>query len=156
MAQENSLQKMEMQEDCKIISLLDLPEWALDFILDHLPALDLCRIAQVCNSLKNRSRSDYLWEKLVKQKWGSLFGDVALQEWQWHTTKIIMAESLFLQQNQNGSCGTFSGVWPFLSLHSYLENYRPFIALLKSHSKMALYIFLETGRFWFPAQAYEV
>lgn len=155
-SEKNSASKLEKQKDCKVSSLLDLPEWILDCILECLSPLDLCRVAQVCTYLRDRSRSDALWERQIKQKWGRLLGDVALQEWQWHTTKIINIQSLLLQHNQSGSCGSFSGVWPFLSFNSYLENFIELISLFKNCSKMALYISLESGRFWFPVQVYKV
>lgn len=154
MSPENkSVAKLENQEDC-MVSLLDLPEWTLDCILERLSPKDLCRVAQVCTCLRYRCRSDDLWEKQVKHKWGRLLGDVAYQEWQWHTTNIN-TERLLLQQNQSGSCGSFSGVWPFLNFHSYLENFRDLTSLFRSCSQMPLFICLETGRFWFPAQVYK-
>ncbi|XP_057437938.1 F-box protein At2g26850-like isoform X1 [Lotus japonicus] len=150
----NSLPKLENQEDRKI-SLLDLPGWTLDIILELLPPSDLCRVAKVCTYLRNRCRSDDLWDKQVKQKWSNLIGDVALQEWQWHTTKINTQSILLLQNQSTGSCGSFSGVWPSLSLHSYLENFGDLTSLFQKYSKMALLVCLESGRFWFPAQVYK-
>jgi len=144
------------QKDCKVFSLLDLPEWILDCILECLSPLDLFRVAEVCSSLRDKTRSDALWEKLIKQKWGRLVGDVAHQEWLWHTTKINTQSLLLLQQNQGGLCGSSTGVWPSLSFNSYLENFIDFITLIKSCSKMAFYICLESGRFWFPVQLYKV
>lgn len=155
MSPENkSVAKLENQEDC-MVSLLDLPEWTLDCILERLSPKDFCRVAQVCTCLRYRCRSDDLWEKQVKHKWGRLLGDVAYQEWQWHTTNIN-TQRLLLQQNQSGSCGSFSGVWPFLNFHSYLENFRDLSSLFRICSQMPLFICLETGRFWFPTQVYKV
>ncbi|KAK7336449.1 hypothetical protein VNO77_16991 [Canavalia gladiata] len=154
-SEKNSASKLEMQEDCKVCSLLDLPGWTLDCILERLSPPDLCRMAQVCTSLRNRSRSDALWEKQVKHKWGRVLSDVAHQEWQWHTAKIN-TQSLLLQQIQNGSFGSFSGVWPFLIFHSFLENFVDLITLFKNCSRFALYICLESGRFWFPVQVYQI
>ncbi|XP_027351103.1 F-box protein At2g26850-like [Abrus precatorius] len=152
--EKNMVSKLENQDNCKDSSLLDLPEWILDCILELLSPLDLCRVAQVCTFLRYRSSNDALWEKKVQQKWGRVLGDVAHQEWQWHTTKMI-TESFLLQKNQSGSCGSFSGVWPFLSFHSYLENFIDFVSLSKNCSKMALYVCLESGHFWFPVQVYK-
>ncbi|XP_020213163.1 F-box protein At2g32560 [Cajanus cajan] len=149
--------KLEKHKECKVSSsLLDLPEWILDCILECLSPLDLCRVAQVCTSLRLRSRSDALWEKQIHKKWGHILSDVAHQEWQWHTTKIINTQSLLLQQNQSGSCGTFTGVWPFLHFHSYLKNFVDLISFFRSCSKMALYICLESGRFWFLVQVCKI
>ncbi|WVZ06339.1 hypothetical protein V8G54_019685 [Vigna mungo] len=155
-SEKNCVSKLEKQNDCIVYSLLDLPEWTLDCILECLSAQDLFRVAQVCTSLRDKTRSDALWEKLIKQKWGRLLGEAAYREWQWHTTKIANTQIILsLQQNQSGSCGSFSGVWPFVNFHSYLENFIDFITLFKHSSKMALYICLESGRFWFPAQVYK-
>ncbi|CAJ1915214.1 unnamed protein product [Sphenostylis stenocarpa] len=155
-SEKNCVSKLEMQKDCRVYCLLDLPDWTLDCILECLSPLDLFRVAQVCTSLRHKTRSDALWEKIIKQKWGRLLGDVAYQEWQWHTTKIANTQSiLLLQQNQSGSCGSFSGVWPFLNFHSYLEHFIDLITLFKNCSKMALYVCLESGRFWFPVQVYK-
>ena len=155
MSTERKVPKLEKQEDCKVSSLLDLPEGTLDCILERLSPQDLCRMAQVCTCLRHRCRSDDLWNKQVNRKWGTLLGDVAHQEWQWHTTKIN-TESLLLRQNQRGSCGSCSGFWPLLRFHSYLDNFRDMTSLFKTCSKMALFICLESGRFWFPAQVYQV
>ena len=156
-SEKNCVSKLEKQKDCKVYNLLDLPEWTLDCILECLSPMDLFRVAQVCTNLRDKTRNDALWEKLIKQKWGRLLGDAAYHEWQWHTTKFANTQSIFsLQHNQTGSCGSFSGVWPFLNFHSYLENFTDFITLFKNCSKMALYICLESGRFWFPVQLYKV
>lgn len=155
-SEKNCVSKLEKQKDCKVYSLLDLPEWTMDCILECLSPMDLFRVAQVCTNLRDKTRNDALWEKLIKQKWGRLLGDAAYHEWQWHTTKFANTQSIFsLQQNQTGSCGSFSGVWPFLNFHSYLENFTDLITLFKNCSKMALYICLESGRFWFPVQLYK-
>ncbi|KOM38733.1 hypothetical protein LR48_Vigan03g211500 [Vigna angularis] len=156
-SEKNCVSKLEKQNDCKVYSLLDLPEWTLLCILECLSPQDLFRVAQVCTNLRDKTRIDALWEKVIKQKWGRLLGEAAYQEWQWHTTKIANTQSILSlqQQNQSGSCGSFSGVWPFINFHSYLENFIDFITLFKHCSKMALYICLESGRFWFPAQMYK-
>jgi len=152
--EKNSVPKLENQEDKKL-PLLDLPNAILDCILERLSPRDLCMVAQVCTLLRIRSRQDYLWEKFVEQKWSRVVGDVAHQEWQYHKTKMTNAGNLFLQLNLSGSCGTFS-TWPFLGNFSYLENYQPVINLIKNCSKKALFICLETSRFWFPTQLYTV
>ncbi|CAJ1915207.1 unnamed protein product [Sphenostylis stenocarpa] len=154
-SEKNCVPKLEKQKDCKVYSLLDLPEWTLDCILECLSPLDLFTVAQVCTSLRDKTRSDALWEKIIKQKWGRLLGDAAHQEWLRHTTKINTQSHLLLQQNQSGLCGSFSGVWPFLSFHSYLENFVDLIGLFENCSKLALYVSLESGRFWFPVQVFK-
>jgi len=89
----------------------------------------------------------------VERKWSRLLGNDAYHEWEYHTTKY---KELLLDQNLSGSLGTISGDSSFERVHSYLRSNRSMTDLIKNHSKMALYIFLETGRFWFPAQVYKV
>ncbi|AES81188.1 F-box-like protein [Medicago truncatula] len=47
-------------------SLLDLHDLPLDCILEKLSPTELCNVAQVCKSLRERCRSYYLWEKHMK------------------------------------------------------------------------------------------
>jgi len=113
----------------------------------------LYRVSQVCTRLRNISRGDCLWEKHVKQKWSRLVGNDAYHEREYHRTKY---KELLVDQNLSRSCGTISGDSFFRRHHSYLKSNRSLTALIKNHSKIALYIFLETSRFWFPAQVYKV
>ncbi|KAI4351265.1 hypothetical protein L6164_005641 [Bauhinia variegata] len=150
----NSALKLEKQEQRKL-SLLDLPESSLECILEWLSPVDLCNVAEVCTSLRHRCRSDALWEKHIKWRWDIVLGDAAYREWDCHVTRI-MGESPMLQQNENGLFGSITGVWPLLCLGSYLEISEQLISLVHSNcSKMALYVSLQRGRFWFPAQVYK-
>ncbi|CAK8543076.1 unnamed protein product [Lathyrus sativus] len=146
--------KLDKQEDCKG-SLLSLPQEILDCILKQLSPKDLFMVSHVCTHLRNNSRSDYLWNQHVEQKWSKLEGEDFHNEWKYHTEKIRNEESLFLHQNQSKSCGNISGDYPYQRLHSYLKSNRALNDLIKNHSQMALYIFLESGRFWFPVQVYK-
>ena len=148
----NSVPKLKNQWDCKV-SLLDLPGEVVHCIIKRLSPQDLYRVSQVCTRLRNISRGDNLWEKHVEQKWSRLVGNDAYHEWEYHTTKY---KELLVDQNLTEPFGTISGDSPSQRLHSYLRINRTLIGLIKNHSKMALYIFLETGRFWFPAQVYKV
>ncbi|KAF7819126.1 F-box protein [Senna tora] len=144
--------KGEKEVQCKI-SLLDLPEPALDCILECFSPAQLCILAQVCSSLKVRCRNDHLWEKHIKRKWGRVIGDSAYQEWKWHIA-IRENENTIGQQVQNGSLGSLSGFWPLLCIGSFLENCRLPGNSLSESSMMAWYISLEKGKFWFPAQVF--
>ncbi|KAF7819132.1 F-box protein [Senna tora] len=144
---------MSIQLMKKEVSLMDLPESTLDYILERLSPLDLCNISEVCTSLLGRSRSNRLWEKHIQLKWGRLLGDVAYKEWEGHVKRIMNNEASLLPPNANGLLGTLRGVWPLLCLASYLENPRDLTFLLMSNcSNLALYISLQSGRFWFPSQ----
>ncbi|MED6170630.1 hypothetical protein PIB30_032915 [Stylosanthes scabra] len=150
------------------MSLLSLPESILDCILKRLSAIQLITTSQVCTNLRVRCRSDDLWENLIKKKWGKVFGDAAHKEWLWHVTnskeQVIRGNTFYYQMEiignggENGSLGTFSGSWPMLCLGSYLIDSKSVLngplLLTNSSMMMALYISLENGKFWFPAQVY--
>ena len=141
------------------MSLLNLPYPILDCILKLLSPMDLTRMSEVCTFLRDRCRSDPLWELHMKQKWGGVIGDVAYKEWLWHITtpKEKGINQLNQHNNQNGSMGPFSGTWPMLYLRSYLEDCRHLNSSSLANSfMMALYFSLENGNFWFPAQIYRV
>ncbi|KAG4393606.1 hypothetical protein AAZX31_03G110700 [Glycine max] len=139
------------------MSLLNLPEPILDCILKLLSPMELVSMSEVCTCLRDRCRSDPLWEVHIKKKWGGVIGDVAYKEWHWHitTTKEKGINQLHQQHNiQNGSLGPFSGTWPMLYLRSYLEDCSHLNTSLANSFMMALYFSLENGKFWFPAQIY--
>ena len=141
------------------MSLLNLPEPILDCILKLLSPMELVSMSEVCTCLRDRCRSDPLWEVHIKKKWGGVIGDVAYKEWHWHitTTKEKGINQLHQQHNiQNGSLGPFSGTWPMLYLRSYLEDCSHLNTSLANSFMMALYFSLENGKFWFPAQIYRV
>ncbi|KAJ1427861.1 F-box-like domain superfamily [Sesbania bispinosa] len=137
------------------ISLLDLPEMALDCILKGLSPIELCRMSEVCTSLRDKCRSDHLWENHIKHKWGRVISDFAYKEWQLHIKAAKEGNILNQRINLNGSLGSFSGVWPNLYLGSYLEDCWLLNGQWSNNFMMALYFSLESGRFWFPAQVYK-
>ncbi|KAL9319124.1 hypothetical protein ACSQ67_015641 [Phaseolus vulgaris] len=145
-----------MEKNSKLdppISLLDLPESTLDFILQYLSPKDLCTMSMVCVSLKGKCQSDNLWENHIKEKWGRVIGDVVYKEWEWHIG-IAKDEVLLKNQHNNitGSMGSFTGVWPNLYLGSYLEDCKVLNGQQSNNFMLSLYFSLESGRFWFPAQ----
>ncbi|KAK8468186.1 hypothetical protein PHAVU_007G244750 [Phaseolus vulgaris] len=148
-----------MEKNSKLdppISLLDLPESTLDFILQYLSPKDLCTMSMVCVSLKGKCQSDNLWENHIKEKWGRVIGDVVYKEWEWHIG-IAKDEVLLKNQHNNitGSMGSFTGVWPNLYLGSYLEDCKVLNGQQSNNFMLSLYFSLESGRFWFPAQVYK-
>ncbi|KAL9331481.1 hypothetical protein ACSQ67_001091 [Phaseolus vulgaris] len=138
------------------ISLLHFPEPILECILKLLSPKELVGMTEVCTCLRDRCRSDPLWEVHIKQKWGGVIGDVAFKEWQWHitTTKEKQINQLDEQINQKGSLGSFNGTWPMLYLRSYVEDCSHLNSSLSNSFMMSLYFSLENGKFWFPAQVY--
>ncbi|KAF6155427.1 hypothetical protein GIB67_019953 [Kingdonia uniflora] len=134
------------------MSVLDLPELALECILERLPPLALYNMTGVCSSLRERCRSDYLWERHMKEKWGRLLGIAALREWQGH----IASKNEFLgnQSKRKGLAKSLSCVWPISWIRSKVQNCSKPRSYFPVDSMMAWYLSLESGKFWFPAQVY--
>ncbi|XP_061364805.1 F-box protein At2g26850-like [Gastrolobium bilobum] len=145
--------KVENGEEEGKVSLLDLPDLPLECILEHLSPAELCGVATVCTSLRDRCRSDYLWEKHMKRKWGKVIGDAADRQWEWHVASRNR-EKIFNQQNQKGIFAFLHGFRPFRWIISISENDRQSRSLLPEDSIMARYLSLESGKLWFPAQVY--
>ncbi|RDX73465.1 F-box protein, partial [Mucuna pruriens] len=147
---------MDNIEPSGTINLLNLPEPIMDSILKRLSPMELVGMSEVCTCLRDRCRSDPLWEVHIKQKWGKVIGDVAYKEWQWHiTTAKDKGINQFNQHNNhNGSLGSFCGTWPMLYLRSYLEDCGHLNSSLANSFMMTLYFSLFNGKFWFPAQIY--
>ncbi|KAA8517942.1 hypothetical protein F0562_015416 [Nyssa sinensis] len=126
------------------ISLLDLPELTLECILERLSPAGLYAMSGVCSSMRNRCGSDHLWEKHVNKKWGKLIGNAAAyREWQWQPTLVDRTK-------QRGLFGSVSSVWPL----SWITPTEQRHSSLPVDSVMDLYIALESGKLWFPAQVY--
>ncbi|KAF7819127.1 F-box protein [Senna tora] len=134
------------------ISLLDLPESILDYILKLLSPVELCTTSEVCTSLRNKCSSNDLWEEHIKRKWDRVIGHGAYKEWECHITTAKQENPL--RMDENGSLGSFYGDWPNLSLGSYLENGQQLRGSLSNYFMKALYLCLEGGTFWFPSQLY--
>ncbi|XP_061966452.1 F-box protein At2g26850-like isoform X1 [Populus nigra] len=144
---------VEEEEEEPSPSLLDLPELALERILERLSPAGLGSMAGVCSSLRDRCRSDHLWEKHLKQKWGRVIGESAYKEWQWHIASS-KRPSLLDQRNQKGFMGSLISMWPFCWFKPKCESRSKPATCLPVDSIMALYLSLESGKFWFPAQVY--
>ncbi|KAL6202700.1 hypothetical protein ACLB2K_026405 [Fragaria x ananassa] len=152
------------------VCLLDLPELALECILERLPAESLFRIRGVCTSLRERCVSDHLWENHMKQKWGRVIGPATYKEWQWHS---MANQKQSLNQNQLAKpqkaadkglmkIVSLSLSWPLSWIRSssdrdeFIKSRRMtcFPSPQYENSVMSCYLALTTGRFWFPAQVY--
>ena len=62
--------------------LLDLPELALDRVLEELSPASLAAMACVCAPLRDRCSADALWERHLRLKWGHVLGAAARKEWE--------------------------------------------------------------------------
>ncbi|KAJ6844243.1 putative F-box protein [Iris pallida] len=138
------------------MTVLDLPELTLENILAKLDPPSLCSMAGVCASLRDRCRSDHLWERHMEEKWGKVVGKAAQKDW----------ESYMGSRRDPGSRnGLVGSVRPRWWMGSWLKSRRQEAAggggggggsesRLPVESVMARYLALESGRFWFPAQVY--
>lgn len=152
----NLVSKVENgEEEGNKVSLLDLPDLPLECILEHLSPAELCSVATVCTSLRDRYRSDYLWMKHMERKWGKVIGDAAYRQWQRHVASRNREKmKIFNQQNQKGIFASLYGFGPLLWTKSKSQKGRQSKSSLPDDSIMALYLSLESGKFWFPAQVY--
>ncbi|XP_030519579.2 F-box protein At2g26850-like isoform X1 [Rhodamnia argentea] len=137
------------------VSLLDLPELTLDYILERLSPAGLCSMAEVCSSMREKCRSDHLWEKHMKQKWNRLIGDAATREWQCQLASRKRPSLYGLDRRKGFDKDLLFSVWPFTWMRPNLEgrSNQPRSAF-PVDSIMGLYLSLENGKFWFPAQVY--
>ncbi|XP_059288351.1 F-box protein At2g26850-like isoform X2 [Lycium ferocissimum] len=137
------------------ISLLDLPDLTLECIFERLQPNGLCKMAAICSSLREKCTSDHLWEKHMKQKWGTLIGSAAYKEWQCYITS--RNEDLLLENSRKKRdlLGNFSKIRQLLwnRLKENDDN-KKVINSSSMSSNMDWYLSLETGKFWFPAQVF--
>lgn len=139
------------------MSVLDLPDLALDHILGMLPPAALCNMVGVCRTTRDLCRSDRMWEKHMKGKWGRVTGPAARREWEWYlATKNITSAVARVERSRKRKrwLGSLACVWPLSWIKSRIDsNGRPRSPLLYD-SLMSWYLSLESGKFWFPAQVY--
>ena len=140
----------EEEED---VSLLDLPELALECILQRLSPSGLCSMARVCTSLRDRCGSDHLWEKHMKQKWGRVIGPAAYREWQWYIASR-KRPSLLKANHKKGFFRSLFSVCSLSWIRSKLESSGEPMCKLPLDSIKAWYLSLESGKLWFPAQVH--
>lgn len=139
------------EEEEEKASLLDLHDLPLDCILEKLSPSELCNVAQACKSLRERCRSDYLWEKHMKMKWSKVLGDSAYRQWKCYVASKSIEKNSNQHKNQKTILAFLHGFLPFFWFKSKSEED---IMSRPDDSIAALYLSLENGNFWFPAQVY--
>ncbi|KAJ4777245.1 F-box protein [Rhynchospora pubera] len=147
----NRVENVDESAECPI---LDLPELTLELILSKLPPKGLCAMAGVCTELRAKCRSDYLWERHLREKWGQVVGPAAKREW-----KSYLASKKTVELSSfGGSLGRqrkwISCVWPFSWIRSRIGTTDKAKGIVPDDSVMSWYLSLESGKFWFPAQVY--
>ncbi|KAG0496337.1 hypothetical protein HPP92_000872 [Vanilla planifolia] len=148
-----STSRVENVEDSVGISLLDLPELALDCILGRLSPAELCNMIGVCRSLRDICRSDYMWKRHMKEKWGRVIGARAKREWH-KCLAARMEQMAAVQTKPRWLFGFLSHVYPLLWLKNKLCSRRKLKIIVPDDSLMLWYLYLEKGKFCFPAQVY--
>ncbi|KAK6942166.1 F-box domain [Dillenia turbinata] len=135
------------------ISLLDLPDLALECILERLSPAGLCNIAGVCSSLRERCQSDYLWEKHMKQKWVRVIGDATYRGWQLRIAQ--RKQSIVVDPcMQKGLLKLVQKLQPISWVRSNFQGRNKSKNPLTVDSIMTWYLSLERGKFSFPSQVY--
>ncbi|PKA62637.1 F-box protein [Apostasia shenzhenica] len=128
------------------MSVLDLPELALECILGRLSPAGLCNMAGVCRSLRDRCREDYLWEKHLREKWGRVIGSAAHREWRRQLAATGAKQKRLL--------ASLTRLLPLYWIKLRLDGGTKLRSFIPHDSIMSWYLSLERGRFWFPAQVY--
>ncbi|XP_039122877.1 F-box protein At2g32560-like [Dioscorea cayenensis subsp. rotundata] len=133
-------------------SVLDLPELALDMVLGKLSPAGLSSMSCVCKSLRETCRSDHMWEKHMKAKWGRLIGKAAQR--QWDLCMALRNQSLCKAKGK-GFFARLSCVLPLHWIKSRIDGgAKSKGVFFPDVSIMSWYLSLENGKFWFPAQVY--
>ncbi|CAL4957155.1 unnamed protein product [Urochloa decumbens] len=137
-------------------SVLDLPELAIDCILERLPPVELRSMAAVCRSMRERCRGDHLWERHMSAKWGRVLGRAAKDEWRAH-----LASATEPGGASGGGGGkrrrwlaALSCVCPVVSWMRPKADGGKSSGPVLDDSIMSWYLSMESGKFWFPAQVY--
>ncbi|XP_074564779.1 LOW QUALITY PROTEIN: F-box protein At2g32560-like [Curcuma longa] len=148
--------KVERAGSSSGMSVLDLPELALECVLGRLTPSGLCSMAAVCSSLRERCMSDHLWERHMKEKWGRVIGDAAHREWEQYVASADDPPASLAEARKGWRrwIEVASHVWPLSCLRLPSESGKKLNCPLPNDSIISWYRALETGRFWFPAQVY--
>lgn len=140
-----------------MMSLLDLPNLALECILERLEPDGLSRMACVSSYLKDMCLSDHLWEGHMKKKWGRIIGSAAYKEWQLHISSKLESNYFLGGEKKGFVMRYFSKLWPVMLVRSSSVSYddsKKMKIASPDDSIVSCYRALETGKFWFPAQVY--
>lgn len=143
-----------MEDSSTEISVLDLPELALECVLGKLSPAGLCNMAGVCRSLRERCRSDYLWERQMREKWGRVIGAAAGRNWRKYLNARNESSVAASVGKPKRIFGSLSRLWPLSWLKPRLDGSGKLRSPLPDDSIMSWYLSLESGKFWFPAQIY--
>jgi hypothetical protein len=151
------------------LPLLDLPELALDRVLEELSPASLAAMACVCAALRSRCSADPLWERHLRAKWGRVLGGTARKEWEAELVAGAARRASAPRPARRRSwADSLACAWPFSWIAGrWLATPAPaavaaepapasahVTAAPPSDTVAAWYRALECGDFWFPAQVY--
>lgn len=156
------------------LPLLDLPELALDRVLEELSPSSLAAMACVCSALRDRCSADALWGRHLRIKWGRVLGAAARREWDAELGGTASGSGARAgaprpTTRRRSWVDSLACAWPFSSwigCRWLLEGDHnlpspaaestpaPAPAAPRTDTVAAWYRALECGEFWFPAQVY--
>ncbi|XP_062224234.1 F-box protein At2g26850-like isoform X2 [Phragmites australis] len=146
------------------LPLLDLPELALDRVLEELSPASLAAMACVCAALRDRCSADALWEHHLRQKWGRVLGAAARKEWEAELGARASRAGPPRPSRHRSWVDSLACAWPFSWIGCrWLKAdanppaavaAEPAPAASQTGTVAAWYRALECGEFWFPAQVY--
>ncbi|KAL6614310.1 hypothetical protein ACP70R_036580 [Stipagrostis hirtigluma subsp. patula] len=153
------------------LPLLDLPELALDRVLEELSPASLAAMACVCAALRDRCPSDALWERHLRRKWGRVLGAAARKEWEAELAARGTRAGPERPGRRRSWVDSLACAWPFswIGCRWLKSDAAPALAPATvaaepapapaptapaADTVAAWYRALECGEFWFPAQVY--
>lgn len=139
------------------LPLLDLPELALDRVLEELSPASLAAMACVCEALRGRCSADALWERHLRLKWGRVLGAAARGEWEAELAAGGARAGAPRAARRRSWVDSLACAWPFSWIGCrWLKGGDSVVpaAPPPTGTVAAWYRALECGDFWFPAQVY--
>uniref|UniRef100_A0A0A9G2Q6 F-box domain-containing protein n=1 Tax=Arundo donax TaxID=35708 RepID=A0A0A9G2Q6_ARUDO len=151
------------------LPLLDLPELALDRVLEELSPASLAAMACVCAALRDRCSAGALWERHLHLKWGRVLGVTARKEWGAELGAMASRAGPPRPSRRRSWVDSLACAWPFSWIGcrwlksdstatpapaAVAAEPAPAPAAPPEDTVAAWYRALECGEFWFPAQVY--
>ncbi|XP_062207181.1 F-box protein At2g26850-like isoform X2 [Phragmites australis] len=146
------------------LPLLDLPELALDRVLEELAPASLAAMACVCAALRDRCSADTLWERHLRRKWGLVLGAAARKEWEAELGAKGSRAGPPRPSRRRSWVDSLACASPFSwigcrwlkgdATATPASAAEPAPAAPAVDTVAAWYRALECGEFWFPAQVY--
>lgn len=164
-AREEGEEGTEAELNAAALPLLDLPELALERVLEELEPPSLAAMACVCVALRDRCSADTLWGRHVNRKWGRVLGAAARKEWEAELAARRSSGALPRPARRRSLADSLACAWPFSWitcrwLKGNAVAAEPAAATPSplpspaTDTVAAWYRAVECGEFSFPAQVY--